>query len=47
MQRAVRDLDDIYNHIADDFKGIGKAKKMADGGYHFGELRRRKHGKKH
>lgn len=30
MQRASRDLDDIYNHIADDFKAIGTAEKMAD-----------------
>lgn len=30
MQRAFRDLDDIYNHIADDFKEIGTAEKMAD-----------------
>ena len=29
MQRASRDLDDIYNHIADDFKAIGTAEKMA------------------
>lgn len=30
MQRASRDLDDIYDHIVDDFKNIGTAKKMAD-----------------
>ncbi len=30
MQRASSDLDDIYNHIADDFKEIGTAEKMAD-----------------
>lgn len=30
MQRASGDLDDIYNHIADDFKEIGVAEKMAD-----------------
>lgn len=30
MQRASGDLDDIYNHIADDFKEIGTAEKMAD-----------------
>lgn len=30
MQRAAGDLDDIYNHIADDFKEIGTAEKMAD-----------------
>ena len=30
MQRAFSDLDDIYNHIADDFKEIGTAEKMAD-----------------
>lgn len=30
MQRASSDLDDIYNHIADDFKEIDTAEKMAD-----------------
>lgn len=30
MQRASSDLDDIYNHIADDFKEIGTAEKMTD-----------------
>lgn len=30
LPRASRDLDDIYNHIADDFKEIGTAEKMAD-----------------
>lgn len=30
MQRASGDLDDIYNHIADDLKEIGTAEKMAD-----------------
>ena len=30
MQRASSDLDDIYNHIADDFKETGTAEKMAD-----------------
>lgn len=30
MQRASNDLDDIYNHIADDFKEVGTAEKMAD-----------------
>lgn len=30
MQRASVDLDDIYNHIADDLKEIGTAEKMAD-----------------
>lgn len=30
MQRASGDLDDIYNHIADDFKEIGTAERMAD-----------------
>lgn len=30
MPRASRDLDGIYNHIADDFKEIGTAEKMAD-----------------
>lgn len=30
MQRAYSDLDDIYNHIADDFKEIDTAEKMAD-----------------
>lgn len=29
-QRASRDLDDIYNHIADGFKEIGTAEKLAD-----------------
>lgn len=30
LQRASRDLDDIYNHIAGDFKEIGTAEKMAN-----------------
>lgn len=30
LSRASRDLDDIYNHIADNFKEIGTAEKMAD-----------------
>ena len=30
MQRVSRDLDDIYNHIADDLKETGMAEKMAD-----------------
>ncbi len=30
MRRAFGDLDAIYNHIADDFKAIGTAEKMAD-----------------
>ena len=30
LQRAPDDLDNIYNHIADDFKEIGAAEKMAD-----------------
>ncbi len=30
LPRASKDLDDIYNHIADDFKEIGTAEKMAD-----------------
>ena len=30
LQRASDDLDIIYNHIADDFKEIGTAEKMAD-----------------
>ena len=30
MQRASGDLDDIYNHIADDFKEIGTAEKVAE-----------------
>lgn len=30
MRRASDDLDDIYNHIADDFKETGTAEKMAD-----------------
>ena len=30
MQRASSDLDDIYNHIADDLKETGTAEKMAD-----------------
>lgn len=30
MARASRDLDDVYNHIADDFKEIGTAEHMAD-----------------
>ena len=29
LQRASDDLDNIYNHIADDFKEIGTAEKMA------------------
>ena len=28
LQRASDDLDNIYNHIADDFKEIGTAEKM-------------------
>lgn len=30
LQRVSDDLDNIYNHIADDFKEIGTAEKMAD-----------------
>ena len=30
LERASDDLDNIYNHIADDFKKIGTAEKMAD-----------------
>ena len=30
LQRASDDLDNIYNHLADDFKEIGTAEKMAD-----------------
>lgn len=30
MSRALRDLDGIYNHIADEFKETGTAEKMAD-----------------
>ena len=30
LQRASDDLDNIYNHIADGFKEIGTAEKMAD-----------------
>lgn len=30
MQRASSDLDDIYHHIADDFKETGTAEKMAN-----------------
>lgn len=30
MARASRDLDDIYNYIADEFKEIGTAEHMAD-----------------
>lgn len=30
MQRASSDLDDIYHHIADDFKETGTAEKMAE-----------------
>lgn len=30
LSRASRDLDNIYNHIADTFKEIGTAEKMAD-----------------
>ena len=30
LQRASDDLDNIYNHIADDFKEIGTAEKMVD-----------------
>ncbi len=30
LSRASRDLDNIYNHIADNFKEIGTAEKMAD-----------------
>ena len=30
LQSASRDLDNIYNHIADDFKEIDTAEKMAN-----------------
>lgn len=30
LQRAADDIDNIYNYIADDFKEIGTAEKMAD-----------------
>lgn len=30
LQRAFDDLDNIYNHIAEDFKETGTAEKMAD-----------------
>ena len=30
MTRAARDLDEIYNYIADEFKEIGTAEHMAD-----------------
>ena len=30
LQRASDDFDNIYNHIADDFKEIGTTEKMAD-----------------
>lgn len=30
LQRASDDLDNIYNHIANDFKEIGTAERMAD-----------------
>ena len=30
LQRASDDIDNIYNHIADDFKDIGTAEKLAD-----------------
>lgn len=30
LQRASDDLDNIYNYIADEFKEIGTAEKMAD-----------------
>lgn len=30
LPRASRDLDNIYHHIADNFKEIGTAEKMAD-----------------
>ena len=30
LQRASDDIDNIYNHIADDFKEIGTAEKLAD-----------------
>lgn len=30
LQRAAEDLDNIYNHIADDFKEMGTAEKRAD-----------------
>lgn len=30
LARAARDLDEAYNHIADEFKEIGTAEHMAD-----------------
>lgn len=30
LQRASDDIDNIYNHIANDFKEIGTAERMAD-----------------
>lgn len=30
LQKASADLDDIYNHITEEFKKIGTAEKMAD-----------------
>lgn len=30
LRRASADIDDIYNYIADDFKEIGTAEKMAN-----------------
>lgn len=30
MARAARDLDEAYNHIADEFKEIGTAEHMSD-----------------
>ena len=30
LQRASDDLDNIYNHIADDFKEMGTVEKMVD-----------------
>jgi plasmid stabilization system protein ParE len=30
MQRALRDIDDIYNYIADNFKEIGTVEKVAN-----------------
>lgn len=30
LQRASNDLDNIYNYIADEFKELGTAEKMAD-----------------
>lgn len=30
LQRASDDLDNIYNHIANDFKEIGTAERLAD-----------------